>query len=77
MDDDTPVAPEHLASSMASPPRVTEAWMRVNIAVDTTCIQHVFVPRRSVVSSACKTGKVRSSAPRAAMKSRRRRDASQ
>ena len=29
---------------MASPPLVIEAWIRVNMAVETTCIQHVAVP---------------------------------
>ncbi len=40
-------------------PLVTEAWIRVNNAVETTCIQQLRVPTRSVVSSAYSTGRVR------------------
>jgi hypothetical protein len=50
--------------------------MRVNMAVETTCIQHVLVPSPSVVSSACSTGSVCMNATMAATKSRRRRDVS-
>ncbi len=46
------------------------------MAVETTCIQHVLVPTRSVVSSAWATGSVRKKATSAAMKPRSRRDAS-
>jgi len=62
---------------MASVPLVTEAWIRVNMEVDTTCIQQVAVPIRSVVSSACSTGSLRRRAARAVMKPPRRRPASE